>query len=92
MKCKFCLTREHRGEFGPCDPLDGREHSYLELGGWIGDQGRALQYMALGSLLGVFDLLTPRSVIGPTIDEQLAMKLAGAGYVTVKRRSAAVAA
>ena len=84
------LTREHRGEFTDCDPLDGEEHGYLELGGWIGDQGMALQYMALGSLLGIFDLLTPRSVLGKSltgIDEKFALEMAGLGYVTVKRRA-----
>ena len=53
------LTQKHRGEFGDCDPMDGGEHNYMELGGWIGDQGIAMQYMGLGVLLGVFNLLSP---------------------------------
>lgn len=81
------LTRQHAGEFGPCNPLDGEEHGYIELGGWIGDQGIALEYMALGYLLGVFDLLTPRTVLGEQVDEKLAMEMAGAGYVTVKLKA-----
>lgn len=44
---------KHEGEFNQCNPLDGKEHSYIELGGWIGDQGLALRMMALGFHLKV---------------------------------------
>jgi hypothetical protein len=80
------LTKEHRSEFSECNPFDGKEHGFIELGSWIGDQGAALLYMALGSLLGIFDLLTPRTVL-PGLDEATAMELAGGGLVTVKKRS-----
>jgi hypothetical protein len=78
------LTEAHRGELADCNPFDGKEHGYIELGAWIGDQGAALLYMALGSLLGVFELLTPRTML-PDIDSETAMDLAGKGLVTVKR-------
>lgn len=29
------LVRRHKGEFCQCDLFDGKEHSYLEVGGWI---------------------------------------------------------
>lgn len=75
------LTRAHAGEFNACDPLDGGEHSYIELGGWIGDQGLALCYMGLGSLLGVYKLLTPKMLpIPPDMQQQLA----GAGMIIVQ--------
>lgn len=80
------LTREHRGEFADCDPFDGEEHGFIELGAWIGDQGMALLYMALGSLLGIFDLLTPRTMLPAGIDDVVIMDMAGAGWVTVKRK------
>lgn len=78
------LTAEHRGEFGDCNPFDGAEHNYIQLGGWIGDQGLAMQYMALGKMLGVFNLLTP-AVLG--IDGDLAMQMAGRGYLAVQART-----
>ena len=78
------LTKGHHGEFCECNPLDGKEHNYLELGGWIGDQGRALQYMALGVLLGKFKLLTPRTMFGGLIDEKMVQQMAGAGMVAVQ--------
>ena len=79
------LTAEHPGDYGPVNPLDGHVHSYLELGGWIGDQGMALQYMALGSLLGVFKLLTPMTMLpGPMLTETLALRMAETGYVAVQ--------
>lgn len=77
-------TAEHRGEFADCDPLDGNEHGYMELGGWIGDQGLAMQYMALGSLIGVFRLITPRTQLpdGLIGDDQV-MQMAGLGMVSI---------
>jgi hypothetical protein len=78
------LTKEHRGEFNKCDPFDGKEHSFIELGGWIGDQALAMQYMGLGTLLEVFDLLTPKTVLPPGIPDELMMEMAGSGMVTVK--------
>jgi hypothetical protein len=78
------LTKQNLvGEFTECNPLDGEEHSYLELGAWIGDQGAALQYMALGHLLGAFQLLTPRNMM-PGVEDELAMAMAGRGMVAVK--------
>jgi hypothetical protein len=78
------LTRKHVGTFAELDPFDGKEHSYIELGGWLGDQGLALRYMALGYLLGIFQLLTPRSVL-PGLNADLVMKLAMSGGVAVVR-------
>jgi len=61
--------------------LDGQEHSYLEIGGMLGDQGAALQAMALGALLGVWQLLTPATF---GFEGEQAMELAGRGMVTVR--------
>lgn len=85
------LAKAHVGDFCAVNLEDEHEHSYLELGGWIGDQGIALQFMALGSLLGVFDLLTPRTML-PGIDLQVVMTIAGAGLVTIKRKALVVKA
>jgi len=83
------LTQEHQGEFGDVDPLDGKEHSYLELGGWIGDQGIAMQYMALGVLLGVFNLISP-AALGVVGDQ--ALQLAGVGFLTIQTKPVPVEA
>ena len=77
------LVRGHKGQFGDVNPLDGREHGYIELGGWIGDQGLAMQCMGLGSLLGVWKLMTPRTMLGDMVDDATAMSLAGSGLVTI---------
>ena len=45
---KQLVSENKEGSFGDVDVLDGNEHSYLELGGWIGDQGLALMLMGLG--------------------------------------------
>lgn len=76
----------HQGEFNEVDVFDGAEHGYMELGGWIGDQGLALQYMGLGVLLGVFKLFTPKMLM-PWLDDETEMQIAGRGFVTVQARS-----
>jgi len=83
------LTKSHKGEFGEVNPLDGKEHNYMELGGWLGDQGLALMYMALGSLLGVFSLLTPKTVLPPGLPEELIMNMAGSGFVSIIKKKEA---
>lgn len=66
--------------------LDGKEHSYLETGGDIGDQGLALMAMGLGELLDIWELLTPNSV-APFLDEEMRMKMAGTGYITIRAKT-----
>lgn len=76
------LILEHPGEFHTCDPLDGEEHSYMELGGWIGDQGLAMQFMGLGHLLGLWKVMQPK-LLGALVPEGLQQQLAGQGMVTI---------
>lgn len=77
------LIQEHVGEFCQCDLFDGKEHSYLQVGGFVGDQGLALQLMGLGTVLGMWTLLTPRSILGKDIPDDMANGMAGAGFVSV---------
>jgi hypothetical protein len=81
------LTLAHTGEFADVDPFDGKEHGYIELGAWIGDQGVALCYMALGHMLEAFTLMTPRSILGADTPDDLVQQMAGMGLVTVVARS-----
>ena len=69
--------------------LDGKEHSYLETGGDIGDQGLALMAMGLGGILGIWELLTPNSMV-PFLDEGMKMEMAGTGYVTIRAETGGV--
>jgi len=72
-------TRE-QGEFvASLDLFDGQEHSYIELGGWIGDQGQALGY-----LMGLWKLNTPKSLLGDLISAETADNLAGRGMITIQ--------
>lgn len=61
--------------------LDGKEHSYLEMGADIGDQGIALMAMGLGLLLNTWKLLTPRML---PIPEELVQQMAGRGLITIQ--------
>lgn len=72
------------GDFADVDLFDGKEHGYIELGAWIGDQGLALMLMGLGTLLGLWKLMTPRTILpAGSADEDLIMQMAGQGLVTV---------
>lgn len=78
------ITENKDGVFAVCDLFDGKEHNYLEIGGWIGDQGLALTLMGLGALLGLWKLLTPTSIFGAAIPKEQAMQLAGMGMVAIQ--------
>jgi hypothetical protein len=79
------LLAEHKGEFCSANPLDGEEHDYRELGGWIGDQGLAFRLMGLGTLLGIWKLLTPKNML-PGFPKDLMDRMAGQGYVSIQAK------
>ncbi len=65
------------GDYPQPDRLAGGP-SYIEVGAVIGDQGAAFQLFALGKVLGLWDVITPKTlgVTGPDADQ-----LAGRGMV-----------
>jgi len=77
------LIAKHSGEFGALDFKDGQEHSYLEVGGWIGDQQMALLLLGLGKQLDLWDLYTPKTVLGEKVPQELIVKMAEQGMITV---------
>lgn len=77
------LIAEHNGEFCELNPFDGREHSYLEVGGWIGDQGLAMQFMGLGWILGLWKVMHPVNLLGLERNDPLAQQMAGMGMVSL---------
>ncbi len=64
--------------------LDGKERNYLAIGAEVDDQGLALMLFGLGAILGVWKLLTPKSVLGSLVTDEMAMTLAGQGMVAFK--------
>lgn len=60
------------------DQLFRQGPSYIAIGGLIGDQGAAFQLLALGKVLGFWDVITPASL---GADAAQAEQLAGAGYI-----------
>ena len=81
------LIHSHQGSHAECNPLDGMEHSYIEVGAWIGDQGIALTLLGLGAVLGLWELLTPKSL--PGLPEGLMSQMAGAGFISISPRGSA---
>lgn len=80
---KSLVASNNAGEFGSeVDLFDGQEHNYINLGGWIGDQGYALMLMALGSHLKVWELLTPEKLM-PFLDEAMKKQMAGMGMISI---------
>jgi hypothetical protein len=63
--------------------LDGKEHSFLEVGGDMGDQGIALMTSGLGGILGVWNALSPDTVV-PFLNKEAKMSMAGMGMVTLQ--------
>ena len=64
--------------------LDGKEHSYIEVGADMGDLGIALITIGLGHLLGVWSALSPDTVM-PSLPDALKMQMAGAGMVSLQK-------
>ena len=77
------LIAEHSGEFCEVNLFDGEEHGYQELGGWIGDQGLAMQFMGLGVILGLWEVAHPVNMLKLERDNPLAQQMAGMGMVTI---------
>jgi len=77
------LIREHRGEFCEVNPLDGAEHNFMELGGWLGDQETALRFIGLCDLLGLGKCLSPDTLL-PFVDDATKKMMAGSGMVALK--------
>lgn len=78
------LIAEHKGVHCECDPLDGNEHGYIELGGWIGDQRLSLMLMGLGAICGLWQMMTPKML--PELDKALMDAMAGGGMISIVRR------
>lgn len=62
--------------------LDGKEHSYLECGADIGDQGLILMAFGLGHLLGVWKVLCPETMM-PFLPDDLKKQMAGNGMISI---------
>ena len=63
--------------------LDGEEHSFIEIGADSGDQGVALMTIGTGHLLGVWNALSPDTMM-PSLEDGIKKEMAGAGMVTLK--------
>ena len=77
------LVRERNADGVAVDVFDHQERSYLELGAWLGSQELALRLMGMGALLGLWTLLTPKTVLGNHATPGLVDQLAGAGMLTI---------
>jgi hypothetical protein len=85
------LLRTHKGEHLEVDIFDGQEHSYIELGAWLGSQHYALALIGLGTHLGLWNLLSPRTVFPAGIlSAEQEQQLAGRGLVSVQAVKQAV--
>ena len=78
---KALVQSARKGEYCDVDLFDGKEHSFIELGAWIGDQGIAMMLMGLGTILGLWRLMTPKMLGLP---DDLVMQMAGSGLVTIQ--------
>lgn len=65
------------------DWLDGKEHSYIQVGAEIGDQGIALMTIGFGHLLGAWKALSPDTIM-PFEEDDLKQRMAGMGMVSLR--------
>lgn len=63
--------------------LDGREHSYLEVGADVDDQGTALMLIGLGHVLGVWKALCPETLM-PFLDAETKNMMASRGMISLQ--------
>lgn len=77
------LTNEWNGQFTPVNVFDGHEHGYMELGGWLGSQDLAIQYMALGVMLGIFKLISPLTLLEMPSEDPEAQRMARNGFLWI---------
>ena len=80
------LVVQHMGEHVELDLFDGAEHGFIEIGARLGSQELALMLIGLGSNLGLWDLLSPRTMFGESIDHLLERNLAESGLITLVAR------
>lgn len=74
-------TKQGAGVFSDIDmDMLERGPSYIELGGWIGDQRDALLFIGLGAYHDLWTVMTP-FVLDPGMDKEAAGKLMGKGFV-----------
>jgi hypothetical protein len=83
-KLKELIAVNKKGEFCDIDLFDGNEHNYMEIGGWIGDQGIALMLMGLGTILGLWDLLTPVTILKMNSNDPVCQQMAGMGMIVIQ--------
>lgn len=76
------LTTEHQSDV-KIDPLENQMLSYIDIGAWIGDQGLALQWMAIAKHFGLVDLHTPRSIF-PDLSDEENQTMCGKGLILCK--------
>ena len=77
-----------KGGYANIDLFDGNEHNYIDLGAWIGDQGMGLTLMGMGTVLGLWDLLTPITMLKLKPDDPLTMQMAGMGMIAIQAKKA----
>lgn len=65
------------------DFLNGKEHNYLQVSADMGDQGIALLTIGFGHLLGVWQALTPETVL-PFLPDDLKQKMAERGMISLQ--------
>ena len=69
-----------------CNPLDGREHSIVEIARWMAGEYFALQFVGMGVMLGIFELSGPWEAQAGEDSRQMCRRLerSGAGRFRAK--------
>ena len=76
--------KSYRGVKIDLDIFDGAEHSFMDLGIWLEQQGLALQLMGMGALLDLWELRTPYTIYGKSLSRKEALRIAQGGQITIR--------
>lgn len=77
------FINNHKGVHKDIDIFDGKEHDFIEIGAWIGDNDMALMLMGMGELLDMWKVITPDRVASEFSEETRRM-LTDAGCILIK--------
>jgi hypothetical protein len=79
------LLAHTKGVHTECNLLDGKEHSYFEVGAWIGDQQDALVLMGWLEHMGRGEVIHPNKVL-PAAHADIKAEMMRQGLVTFRAK------
>jgi hypothetical protein len=78
------LVEEFPGDMKECNPFDGKEHNFMDLGAWIGTQELALLFMGLAGSLNLCNVMSPNTMLGDMVSKDAKDNMAKSGFISMQ--------